>query len=290
VRVAGGLGNQLFTYAAARRLALVNAAELVIDSVSGFSYDRKYRRQYQLEKFSIPCRIASPGERLEPLSRVRRGILKKWELRLPFERRRYICQEKTEFDPRLLDLRLSKTVHLEGYWQSADYFSDVANTIRNDLRITPPIDAVNTSLARLIRSNPSVAVHVRFFDPPNAPTLNSAPSDYYARAVALIEQLAPRSHFYIFSDQPASARNRIPVSSDRLTLISHNRGDDAAYADMWLMSQCNHFIIANSTFSWWGAWLGQKIGSTVIAPGQRIRGTEMSWGFEGLLPNEWIKL
>ena len=88
-----GLGNQLFCYAAARRLAIVNQVELVIDHVSGFKYDYKYKRTYQLDKFNIPCRLAKPSERFEPFSRVRRAIVKRFEKLRPFHNRRYITQQ-----------------------------------------------------------------------------------------------------------------------------------------------------------------------------------------------------
>ena len=132
VRILGGLGNQLFCYAAARRLALVNDAELVLDTVSGFTYDRVYRRQYQLDHFNIPCRKATPTERLEPFGRLRRWLLRTWNRRLPFEKRSYIFQEGLDFDPRLLEFKPRGTVYLEGYWQSEKYFKDVEDIIRQE--------------------------------------------------------------------------------------------------------------------------------------------------------------
>ena len=82
----------------------------------------------------------------------------------------------------------------------------------------------------------------------------------------------------------------MPLPDGRVTLVAHNQGDEAAYADLWLMTQCQHFIIANSTFSWWGAWLASHVGKYVIAPGFEMREGKMWWGFDGLLPDEWIKV
>ena len=199
-------------------------------------------------------------------------------------------QECIDFDARLLHVQPRGTVYLEGYWQGEGYFKDVEDTIRADLQIRPPEDKPNLEMAARIRGRLTVAVHVRFFDAPAADGINNAPSDYYARAVAHMETLAPGAHYFLFSDQPNAARKRIPLTDDRVTLVSHNTGDENAYADLWLMTQCKHFIIANSTFSWWGAWLAPQPGKQVIAPGFEMRQGKMWWGFAGLLPKEWIKL
>jgi len=285
----GGLGNQLFAYAAARRLALVNNAELVIDHISGFTYDSQYRRHYQLDHFDIPCRKATPAERLEPFSKVRRYLKRRWNQHLPFENRNYLVQEGIDFDPRLLACKPKGTLYLEGYWQSEDYFKDVEETIRDDLRIRPPTDAANLAMAAQIRQGIAVAVHVRFFDEPEAGNHNNAPGDYYHRAVEAMESHVAGAHYYLFSDKPEAARSRIPLPDEQITIVNHNQGDVMAYADLWLMSQCQHFIIANSTFSWWGAWLGTNVEKVVIAPGFEKREGVMWWGFDGLLPEGWIK-
>ncbi len=298
-RIKGGLGNQLFTYAAARRLALVNDSELAIDHVSGFSYDAKYRRQYQLGHFHIPCRKATAAERLEPFARARRYLKRRWNARRPFEQRTYIQQEGIDFDPRLLTLQPKGRVYLEGYWQSESYFKDVEPQIREDLRITPPADFDNQQMVQRIRNLLAVAVHVRFFDEPSAAqaevqSTNNAPDDYYQRAVAEMEQRIPGAHYVVFSDRPDEAKARLPLPDSRMTLVHHNQDDAMAYADLWLMTQCQHFIIANSTFSWWGAWLAEDPDKVVIAPVFKLNsggdGIVTSWGFRGLIPNEWLKV
>lgn len=289
-RIYGGIGNQLFCYAAARQLALLNRAELVIDHVSGFVRDFDYQRKYQLDHFSIPCCKASWVERLEPFPRIRRHIKRALNRLRPFPMRSYIQQETIDYDPRLIALQPQGTVYLDGYWQSERYFKDVEATIRDDLRIIPPVDAANLTIAERIRGCQAIAVHVRFFDAPQERGLNNAPGDYYARAIAKMETLVPGGHYFVFSDQPLAARSRMPLPDGRVTLVAHNHGDEAAYADLWLMTQCQHFIIANSTFSWWGAWLASHVGKYVIAPGFEMREGKMWWGFDGLLPDEWIKV
>lgn len=290
-RIFGGIGNQLFCYAAARRLALANNAELVIDDSSGFVHDYDYRRYYQLDHFNIPCPKAAAIERLEPFARIRRKLLREINCRRPFEKRTYIQQEGIDFDPRLLLIKPRGTVYLEGYWQSEDYFKDVEQTIRADLKITPPTDAANLSMVASIRDSLAIAVHIRFFDVPNGTNgVNDAPGDYYDRAVAKMESLISNAHYFIFSDRPDAARTCISLPDNRITTVLHNRGDANAYADLWLMTQCQHFIIANSTFSWWGAWLTEHTQKQIIAPGFEMRDGKMSWGFDGLLPKEWVKL
>ena len=289
-RFFGGLGNQLFIYAAARRLALVNDTEVVLDDVSGFTHDVVYQRQYQLDHFSIPCRKATALERLEPFGRLRRKVLRNWNQRKPFEARAYLLQDGIDFDPSLLQFKPRGTVYMEGYWQSEKYFKDVEGTIRQDLDIKPPTDSANLDMADQIRSSLAVALHVRFFDEPYAEGINNAPGDYYSRAIETMERLVPLAHYFIFSDQPKAARARIPLPDARVTLVSHNQGDEHAYADLWLMTLCQHFVIANSTFSWWGAWLANNPSKQVIAPGFEMREGKMWWGFDGLLPDQWIKL
>ena len=285
-RIFGGLGNQLFCYAAARRMSLIEGAELVIDDISGFVHDHTYHRQYQLDHFNIPCRKATPSERLEPYSRIRRYIKRQLSQRHQFVTRNYIRQAGIDFDARLLQVKPHGTVYIEGYWQSEGYFKDVETTIRLDLQITPPSDAINLAVAMQINVCTAVAVHVRFFDEPHENNVNNAPGDYYHRAIETMEQLVPSSHYFIFSDQPEAARARIPLPDARVTLVAHNRSDENAYADLWLMTHCQHFIIANSTFSWWGAWLAGNKEKKIITPG-KITGSVTAWGFTGLIPATW---
>lgn len=293
-RIFGGLGNQLFIYAAARRLALVNRAELVLDNRSGFTRDDRYQRQYQLDHFAIPCRKATALERLEPFSRIRRYAKRRWNARKPFEQRNYLRQEGVDFDPRLLKLKPRNCLYLEGYWQSEDYFKDIEPQIREDLRIQPPTDAINQQMAIQIRTTHAVAVHIRFFDAPTGVIVNNAPNDYYQRAIHTMKAHLSNAHYYLFSDQPEAARAHIPLNDDRITLVQHNQCETMAYADLWLMMQCQHFIIANSTFSWWGAWLAENPNKLVIAPGFKLIGRDSgkitSWGFMGHIPDQWKKM
>ncbi|PRY98648.1 glycosyl transferase family 11 [Jezberella montanilacus] len=290
LRIRGGLGNQLFAYAAAKRVALKNDGKLHIDSISGFQFDTTYQQKYQLEHFNINCSLASSSDRLEPFARIRRYV-KRWiNNRVPFEKRNYIQQVGNAFDPRLLKIKPRNYLYIEGYWQSEQYFKDIEEVIREDLQIKPPADLLNVKVSQFIQSCTAVAVHVRFFDKPDAVGDNNATADYYANALAAMQQYAPDAHYFLFSDDVIAARSLIQVPDINVTLVSHNQGTENAYADLWLMTQCKHFIIANSTFSWWGAWLSQHKNKIVIAPGFTRQSSQTAWGFDGLLPDSWIKI
>jgi hypothetical protein len=290
VRIIGGLGNQLFCYAVARRLALANNAELVIDDKTGFARDCQYRRKYMLDRFQIPVRKATPRERMEPFERYHRGLAKFISRTQPFYNRHYVEQKGFDFDRRLLDFQVKGEVYLEGCWQSEKYFKDTEKVIRKDLQIYPPQDSVNKEMADRILSCNAVALHVRCFD--KAAITNSRSShnleySYYARAIKEIMTRTVKPHFFIFSDDPKKAHQILDLPRDVFTCVKGNQGDEFAYADLWLMTQCKHFIIANSTFSWWGAWLSNHKPKIVIAPSKKI-GTITCWGFEGQIPDDWV--
>jgi hypothetical protein len=290
-RIQGGLGNQLFCYSAARRLALANNAELVIDDVTGFKRDHQYHRRYMLDCFSIPARKATAAERLEPFERYRRGLMR-WSSRgKPFAERRYLKQEGRDFDERLLALQVKGTLYMDGLWQSEGYFKDAEETIRKDLRIIPPTDELNQRMSMEIRSSNAVALHVRFHDAPGTNQIHNVSDDYYKRAIALMERKIESPRYFLFADHLEAACAKFSLSKDRVTIVSHNRRDENAYADLWLMTLCRHFITAISTFSWWGAWLGGGEEKIVVCPGRIIdKGTITSWNFAGHIPSSWLQI
>lgn len=287
-RIFGGIGNQLFCYAAARHLALKNNAELVIDHQSGFIRDI-YKRQYQLDHFNISSRKANNSELLYPFPRFRRYFLKMLNKNRLFLNKNYIVHKSYKFEPRLLMVKPKDFLYLEGYWQSENYFKDIEATIRSDLIIKDPIDSSNQNLLSTILDNESVAVHFRFFDA-NHNNNNNAPSIYYDHAIKYIESMIPSAHYFIFSDMPDKARSLVSLPNSKTTIVSFNNGDSNAYRDLYLMSRCKHFIIANSTFSWWGAWLSNNNTKIVISPDFSPSGGITHWNFDKLIPDSWIVL
>lgn len=287
-RIAGGLGNQMFIYAAARRLAVVNDAELALDMLNGFSRDG-YGRFYQLDWFALDARRATPWECLQPFNRFRRKISSRLYKDTPFSDSPFIKQKGVEYAPELLDTRISRDTYLEGYWQGEGYFADIDDIIRQDFRFVKPMGHANDQLAKKMSGGKAVAVHVRFFSAPGTEKSDNATISYYNNARAEIEKHIEDPHFYIFSDRPEAACDMLNLPPRSFTLVDQNASDEMAPCDMWLMTQCRHFIIANSTFSWWGAWLGGADDKVVVAPAPvtDIVGKYASWGFKELLPSAW---
>jgi len=157
-----------------------------------------------------------------------------------------------------------------------------------DLSIEPPTDDRNLKCAESIEAScTSVALHVRWFDPPDGTSAHNIAANYYDKAIARMEARVESPHYFLFSDNPEAARSKLALPAGRVTFVSHNHGDENAFADMWLMTRCRHFITANSTFSWWGAWLGESAESVILAPNFTPGGKGPSWGFKGLIPGRW---
>jgi hypothetical protein len=261
---------------------------LVIDDVTGFVRDQEYGRKYALDVFSIPARKASPSERMEPFERGRRGFAKFVASRRPFDKKRYIVQEGYDFDERLLRLRLDRAVYLDGLWQGEGYFKDIEETIRRDLIFKAPTDDANRAMAERMQAPGAVSVHVRWFDLGQGQGANNVTARYYRNAIEKMESIAPQGHYFVFSDRPERVGELLGLPENRFVVVSHNKGDANAYADMWLMTKCAKHITANSTFSWWGAWLSPFQEKVAICPG--AESIQANWNFKGLVPSEWIRL
>jgi hypothetical protein len=286
--IKGGLGNQLFQFAAARRLAFKNGAELVLDDRTGFERDYTYRRSFELGNFAHGCMIASMSDRLEPLGRLRRRF-RKWLNRIkPQNLRRYVEESSPEFDPQVLSLSWDGSLTLDGYWQSELYFKDCEGEIRNNLVPSSPNPYEEIGVLRRIMEEESVSVHLRYFDSKPAAISRNVQPEYLNLALSMMRKSIPNAQFFIFSDNLERARHALH-SEKNVTFVRYMHPAITSRSEFQLMAACRHHIIANSTFSWWSAWLSSHPAKTVIAPGQKIRGPDgtLVWGFRGLLPKEW---
>jgi len=297
VRLKGGLGNQLFCYAAARRLAMVNDAELVLDAITGFKYDHLYHRNYALGSFRIPVRMATYTEQMEPLGRLRRLITRKISERKPLVKRRYIQQVGVDFDPDIVTLRLQEgSTYFDAFGQSELYFADIRQLLLKDLVISSPSDRTNLEMAKQIEASTSVALHVRWFDAGDAAHSSNMSLAYYAQAISQLLGRIDPAHFFVFSDRPEQTAALLAplMQGQPCTVVLHNAERGNAEADFWLMRQCQHFIIGNSTFAWWAAWLGahSHAATQVFAPARNVdpEHSVTAWGFPGLLPERWTAL
>lgn len=288
VRIIGGLGNQMFQYAAGRRLAATHGTMLKLD-LSDFKHYNLH--DYGLSAFGIKEFIATPEEiqvLKEPESSSLKKKLNKFLRRPSKLGRTHILEKQYHFDPEILAMHDS--VYLDGYWQSEKYFLDIADIIKNEFTVTSPQTDKNMELARQLTSCESVSLHVRRGDYVADAKTNTIHGtcdlDYYARC---IERLAKKIHhpcFFIFSDDPEWAERNLKIPYPT-TFITHN-GPERNYEDLRLMSQCRHHIIANSSFSWWGAWLGQHRDTIVYTPKRWFNSP--SFNTKDLIPETWARI
>lgn len=288
-RLIGGLGNQMFQYAVGRRLAHVLGVELKLDITEFDNYKLRTFRTYSLGNFNIREKFASPGEvavlaRPTILERMRAKVLR----RPPRPPRTYIREKHFHFDPDILNLL--DGVYLDGYWQSEKYFADIAKIIRREFTVKVPQTGENQELGEQINSRESVSLHVRRGDYALDPHTNKVHGccgiDYYLRCVEFINSKVKNAHFFAFSDEPQwIAENlKLPCS---MTIVNHNN-TSKEYEDLRLISQCKHHIIANSSFSWWGAWLSSNQVKTVLAPKRWFNTDEHNT--KDLIPDGWVRI
>jgi len=272
VALYGGLGNQMFQYAMGRALSLRNGVALVLDH-HGFDFDRRYRRKFELDCFRLPPEVGRVNRPVAfHCSRALRRLSREWRGLAALARPWVLVEPSPEYDERNLALPSSRSAYVMGYWHDERYFADFADAIRREFSLAAGFSPANQRVAERIRSCNAVAVHVRRMhgvsDPaaPSQPVARAARSlgtDYYTRAIGLVASRVASPHYLVFSDHPRWARENLAVG-EQATFLENDRGPD--HQDMVLMSLCRHHVIANSSFSWWGAWLGQSDGQVVVAP------------------------
>ncbi|XZE22449.1 alpha-1,2-fucosyltransferase [Pirellulaceae bacterium SH449] len=274
VRLSGGLGNQLFQYAAARSVAIRCDAELCLD-VS--FYHRGRHRSYELNQFPIQATVSSKpkGKLIGLLFKIARiGQRQK----LHKEKCYHYCSSVEQ---------IVAPIILDGYFQTPRYFAAHEETIRAELMPPNVHGAQNQNLAESISSGNSTILHIRRGDyvtnPKAKRMFTECPMDYYRRAS---ERVPSDSHFFVFSDDIPWAKKHL--SLDRPITFVGDETPRTGIEDLKLMSLGHHHIIANSTFSWWGAWLaGPKKGLT-IAPSRWF--VDESIIDTDLFPSRWIRI
>ena len=287
--VIGGLGTQMFQYAAGRALSLIRSEPLFLD-VSGFNAYGLHQGFELSDVFCCPVRLAEPQDVRAVLGwqspRLVRRILARPALR-NLRSRHFVVEPYFDYWPGLRNTQLP--TYLVGYWQSERYFADVAQTVRSDFTFRQPMTSRNQGLAEEIRSVNSVSLHVRRGDFVNNPKANATHGlcslDYYEAAVRHIAERVDEPHFFVFSDDIEWVRSNL-ARRNSFIYVDHNRGPES-YNDMRLMSLCKNNIIANSSFSWWGAWLNQNVGKIVLAPKRWFANNNPT---SDLLPSGWVSL
>ncbi len=286
-KLMGGLGNQMFQYAVVRALAHRHDTLFKMD-ISAYQNDPK--RTYRLNNFNIVENIATIEDvkKLKPdKSKILEWSIYQSKQRLfPFFLKPYIKEQSFSFNPKVI--KVNKNSYLEGYWQSDKYFSDCEDVIRQDFTLRGKPRIIIEQMINEMKNNNSVSLHIRRGDYVTDPKTNKfhrvLPLSYYYRALSNICKFVKDPLIYIFSDDIQWAKDNFKASLPIEFLDQYNED----YEDIVLMSNCKYHIIANSSFSWWGAWLGSFPDKMVIAPKRWLKNCEVD--VQSLFPGDWLLL
>jgi hypothetical protein len=285
VKIQSGLGNQLFQYAAGRSLARRLGTALVLDT-SDFT-PQSFRR-YGLGDFMIAAGFLGP--------RARYGIKKlrqQWltPVRVMAQAGgiiRIIVDGHHGFDETIQ--QKATVVYLDGYWQSERYFTADRELLLAEFTLRAPASPAITPLLARIQAETSVCVHVRRGDYLSTPigqqNWAACGPGYYHAAMAHIGKRAADAKFYLFSDDPAWVQSHFGSAANCVVVSGQMTQSDLE--DFRLMMNCRHFIIANSTFSWWAAWLGRQPDKMVVAP--KTWYCSEKFTDKDLVPERWVRL
>jgi len=290
VKLIGGLGNQLFQYSVGRCLAERHQTVLKIDT-SGFETYKL--RQCSLSPFKIKTMIASLDE-INALTFKKKPFVYKLVTNFfnpsPKPLPSHIHEKDFHYNADVLTL--PDNIYLDGYWQSEKYFIDIEQIIRKELSVKTPQRSKNRELAEEIKSCQSVSLHIRRGDYVSNEKTNQIHGTcslaYYDRAIEKIRTALSKPHFFVFSDDPEWVHKNLKL--DYLTTIVDHNNADSNYEDLRLMSQCKHNIIANSSFSWWGAWLNSNPDKIVVAPQRWFADEVKNMETADLVPVKWIRI
>ncbi|MDC0255705.1 alpha-1,2-fucosyltransferase [Bacteriovoracales bacterium] len=268
VRLYGGLGNQLFQYSFGYSLAKKLNQDFLIDIGEFEVLSKNTKRRYGLKNYKISSKTLSSQNiknykiaKISPLYKVLRKSLNY----LPLGTLGYFREKASEYQPNIQGNRSSG--YFDGYWQSFKYFNDFRKDLTKEF-VPKEFNQQNNQLKNEILKTNSVSLHIRRGDFVSDKETNKfhglCSLDYYYRAIKDLESQDNNLFFYVFSDEPKWAKKSLKI--DFPTQIVDINGERNPENDLHLMSHCKHHIIANSTFSWWGAWLAERKGKRVYAP------------------------
>ena len=288
-KLIGGLGNQMFQYAAGRAVAYRSNIPLKLDITNFETYKL---RSYQLGCFNIQENFASTKDIERFMPRRRQiGAFTYYKIRaklLPWHKQKLIKERGILYDPDII--KIKGDAYLEGYWQSEKYFEDISDIILREFTIKYKPNNINSQMLAKIDSVNSVSLHIRRGDyisnPIATQILGVLSLDYYINALNLISKKVKDPYVFVFSEDVSWAKENLKTSLP-LYFIEHNRFNKD-YEDLRLMSRCKHHIIANSSFSWWAAWLSEYQKKIVIAPRRWFNNNNLST--RDLISEGWIKI
>jgi len=286
--ILGGIGNQMFQYAAGRSLAANLSQDFFLD-LSSFK-DYELHHGFQLDRvFNISSEVTEVKS-LNFFGWRYSRLMMKFMKRPWFAFLRgghFLIEPHFNYRPDFFNPR--SKAYLYGYWQSEKYFKFNESFIRQEFSFKKPLCDKNLKIAQHIASVNSISLHVRrgdyVTDQKTARIMSLCDPTYYQRAIRHVANHVEKPVFFVFSDDVEWAKKNIAIDYP-CTYIDHNR-QEHSYIDMQLMSLCKHHIIANSSFSWWGAWLNSSLEKIVVAPAV--------WFIDGtddcdLVPEAWIRL
>jgi hypothetical protein len=291
VKILGGLGNQMFQYAAAKALSL-HLGQPIKHDLRGLYAGEDIRKTYELDIFGI-----EPEQALhkEYFVYQRKTILRSRRLQqlfLFFNQHVTIKDNDFVFIEDFFQIARPNT-YLRGLFQSEKYFVNFRNQILNTFSFKEPLSGLNKEHANLMQKTESISIHIRRGEFANdkkySAVIGSCNLDYYHNAIkSLLQKVKDMEslRFFVFSDDLKWAEENLKLEFPT-TFVSGNTGKES-YRDLQLMSICRHNVIANSTFSWWGAWLNQNPDKLVFAPSKWFAGWEHDT--RDLIPVSWIKI
>jgi hypothetical protein len=280
VSINGGLGNQLFQYAFGKNLAHIHQCEVHYDlSVFKNSDHRKFAldyfntKVYEAKEKNIPYRIRNFWKKYPRLSSILDKIIYD---------KKILVENQFRYNQQYL--AIAQNSYLWGYWQSAKYFSDVKERIMEDFTFkNKGFEKVERDVLERIERSNSVCLHIRRGDYINNPTHPLCELSYYEKAIELIKTRVDEPHFFIFSDDISWCKNNLNLNENFEFVTT-----DADWKDLRLMTYCKHNIIANSSFSWWGAYLGKFAHKIVISP--KVWFSDDRLDITDLKPDNWISI